>query len=125
LDLAYGIACDSSNNIYVSGNFQDVVDFDPGSSVDSHTSNGSDDAFITKFASGGYHDYARTFGGPASDSAIGVATDAQGSPYATGYFQGSCDFAPTGSPCYDPSLVLTSKGNQDAFAVKYQPDGCW
>jgi hypothetical protein len=40
---------DSSGNSYVTGYFSGTVDFDPGSGVDSHTSNGGYDVFLSKF----------------------------------------------------------------------------
>jgi len=48
-DQSYGIAVDYSNNIFVTGDFGGTVDFDPGSDVDAHTSNGSYDVFLSKF----------------------------------------------------------------------------
>jgi hypothetical protein len=49
----YGVAVDVSGSVYVTGFFQETVDFDPGDGVDSHTSNGADDAFLSKFKSDG------------------------------------------------------------------------
>jgi len=48
-DDSYGVATDNSDNAYVTGNFQGTVDFDPGPGEDNHTSNGSFDAFLSKF----------------------------------------------------------------------------
>ena len=49
IDIGYGVATDSSNNIYVCGSYQNQVDFDPSSGVDVHNAIGSDDVFTSKF----------------------------------------------------------------------------
>jgi len=48
-DGGSGVALDSSGNVYVTGSFQDTVDFDPGPGVDNHISNGDGDVFLSKF----------------------------------------------------------------------------
>jgi hypothetical protein len=48
-DQGYGVAVDVPGNTYVTGMYAETVDFDPGSVVDSHTSNGGSDAFLSKF----------------------------------------------------------------------------
>jgi hypothetical protein len=50
-DPVYGIAMYNLDSIYVTGYFQETVDFDPGPGVDEHTSNGDFDAFLSKFLS--------------------------------------------------------------------------
>jgi hypothetical protein len=39
----------TTGSIYTVGSFQGTVDMDPGPYQDNHTSNGQDDAFLTKF----------------------------------------------------------------------------
>ncbi len=50
-DRGYGAAVrwDITAPIYVGGTFEDVVDFDPQDGIDSHTSNGDRDAFLSRF----------------------------------------------------------------------------
>jgi hypothetical protein len=48
-DYSIGGAADGSGNAYVTGYFYDIVDFDPGTGIDNHTSNGNIDAFLSKF----------------------------------------------------------------------------
>ena len=48
-DYGRGVAVNSSQNAYVTGYFGDQVDFDPGPGTNMHTSNGSFDAFLSKF----------------------------------------------------------------------------
>ena len=54
-------------------------------------------------------------------SARGVATDAAGNTYMTGYFSGTVDFDPSCEHSGD-SDVLTSAGGNDIFVAKYAPD---
>ncbi|MBP7553795.1 MAG: choice-of-anchor D domain-containing protein [Spirochaetes bacterium] len=48
-DYGYSITVDSSNNIYVTGEFGGTVDFNPGNEVDIRTRYGLIDIFILKF----------------------------------------------------------------------------
>jgi hypothetical protein len=48
-DDARSVAIDASGNAYVTGDFYDTVDFDPGSGVDNHTSSGGFDVFLSRF----------------------------------------------------------------------------
>jgi hypothetical protein len=47
------VAVDASGDIYVTGRFNDIVDFDPGEYEEIHVSNGDKDAFLSKFNSFG------------------------------------------------------------------------
>ncbi len=54
--------------------------------------------------------------------ANGVANDAPGNTYMTGYFTGTVDFDPAHAPA-DGSDVLTARGTTDAYVAKYAADG--
>ncbi len=49
-DRGFGVALSPSGAIYVCGEFGADVDFDPGTGVDRHQSEGSDDAFLAKLS---------------------------------------------------------------------------
>ncbi len=49
-DLIGGLFVDLSSNIYITGGFQDTVDFDPGAGTSNLTSAGSVDAFVLKLS---------------------------------------------------------------------------
>jgi hypothetical protein len=53
-DFIRGVCIDSDGNIYVSGNHYGIADFNPGSGIDNHESNGESDAFLIKFLPNGY-----------------------------------------------------------------------
>jgi len=115
-DEAYGVAVDGSGTVYVTGNFQGTVDFNPDGG-DTHTSHGYRDVFLSKFDSKGNFGWARTWGGPGQPYARGVAVDGSGNVYVTGSFEGTVDFDPDGG---DPH---TSNGYGDVFLSKFDSSG--
>ena len=118
---AYGhaVAVDGSGNICITGNFYNTVDFDPGSEVNEHTSNGGLDVFCSKFDSSGAFQWARTWGGSSSDHGNGVATDASGNAYVLGYFYGTVDFDPGLGVDEHTSHSVT----RDIFLSKFNTSG--
>jgi len=117
-DRGYGVAVDASGSVYVTGYFEDTIDFDPGPGVDEHTSNGGWDVFLSKFDSEGDFEWARTWGGISWDESRGVAADSSGSVYVTGYFGDSVDFDP--GPEVDEH---SSNGGPDVFLSKFDSEG--
>jgi hypothetical protein len=119
-DEGYHVAIDGSANPYVTGCFFGSVDFDPGSGVDSHISNGDHDVFLGKFDSSGDFLWAVTWGGIYSDKGYGVAADDSGNAHVTGYFSDTVDFDP-GSGVDNHA----SNGSIDIFLSRFLPDGSW
>jgi hypothetical protein len=72
---------------------------------------GSQDIFIIKLDSSGSPVWARDFGGINVDIGRGIAVDASGSSYTTGYFEGSMTVSNT---------TLTSAGGSDIFIIKLE-----
>src|SRR5215217_5281655 len=62
-DIGQGIAVDALGNIYVTGNFQGAVDFDPGVGVSNLTATGGDDIFISKSDAAGNFIWVKKIGG--------------------------------------------------------------
>ena len=117
-DWAASVAIDPSGDSYVASYFEGTADFDPGSGVDNHASNGETDACLSKFDLNGEFLWARTWGGADEDDAYSVAIDASGNPYVAGSFAGTVDFDPGGG--VDD---LTSSGADDAFLSKFDGSG--
>jgi len=118
-DASYSVDVDGSGSVYVTGAFREIVDFDPGSGVKNHTSNGAPDVFLSKFDSSGGFLFAKVWGGTDWDEGYGVAADGSGNVYVTGYFGGvggTVDFDP--GPGFDDH---TSNGASDIFLSKFAP----
>jgi len=116
----YGVAVDSSGNVYATGSFGGTADFDPGGGTDEHISNGWSDVSLSKFDLSGNFQWARTWGGADSDMGYAIAMDDSGSIYITGGFQNIVDFDPGGG-----TDEHTSNGSADIFLSKFPPDGNW
>jgi len=94
-EIAHSCAVDSLGNVYVSGEFQGTVDFDPGPATNSAMANGptAANAYLGKFDSNGPLQWGQTWGATNGRcSANGVAVDATNGVYASGLFQYSFNF---------------------------------
>ena len=119
-DLAMDMAVDGSGNVYVTGQFQGTMDFDPSSTGTANlTAVLYGDAFVAKYDSSGNYLWAKRFGDTSSDFGKAVDVDSSGNVYVAGTFGGVVDFDP------DPSTTtnLTSAGSDDVFVVKFASDG--
>ncbi len=111
------VSVDDAQNVYVTGSYRFTVDFDPFIGVDSHTSNGNDDVYLTMFDTDGNHQWANTWGGSGYDYGYGVVCYF-GYAFVTGTFEGTVDFDPTGAT--DDHL---SNGLKDAFVSRFAVNG--
>ncbi len=107
------ISLDDSGNVYTTGHFQGICDFDPGSGFDTLVSKGTDDVFVSKLDKNGNHIWVKGFGGIYNDWGESIAVDAYGSVYTTGDFRETVDFDTDTSKYY-----LSSKGTGDLFIHK-------
>lgn len=104
------IATDGSGNIYVTGRFQGATNFG-GTTL---TPFGID-IFVAKYNSAGTLQWVRQAGGAgAFNYGYGIAVDASGNVYVTGYIAAATDFSGT---------ILTPVGNNDVFIAKYNSSG--
>ena len=117
-DQTQELATDPAGNVYATGDFTGAGDFEPGPGVTTLTSNGGTDIFVEKFDVDGNMVYALRFGGTQVEAGVGIAADAGGNAYVTGYFQSPMDMDP------GPNVfTLTSQGWLDAFLMKLDPAG--
>ena len=109
----YGIAVDANGNSYVTGYFSGSATF----GTTTLTSSGYDDIFVAKLDSSANWLWAKQAGGTSSDIGYGIAVDAYGNSYVTGYFKSSsCSFG---------TITLTSSGYEDIFVAKLDINGNW
>ncbi len=121
-DEGLGIALDLSANVYTTGYFFEVCDFDPGPKVFNLSSkNSTSDIFISKLDSNGNFVWAKSMGGGGSnDEGVGVALDNSGNVYTTGAFSNTGDFDP------GPGVFnLTSAPNRGTFISKLSGPFFW
>jgi hypothetical protein len=117
-DRGYAIGLDAAGNSYITGYFQQTVDFDPGPGVYNLTSAGNSDIFIWCLSSPGDLVWAKAMGGASTDNGNAIALDAAGNIYTTGSFCLTADFDP-GTGVYS----LTSSGSMDVFVSKLDASG--
>ena len=101
-DDAFGVAVGATGAVYVAGNTVGAL---PG-----HTSSGRGDVWVRKYDTDGNEQWTRQFGTTDWDCAYGVAVDATGAVYLTGFTYGAF-------PGY------TNIGDKDVWVRKYDTDG--
>lgn len=113
-DYGYSITVDASENVYITGFFMGIADFDPGAGTANLTSVGISDIFFAKYNSSGDYQWAKSIGSINEDRGRSIAVDASGNVYITGNFQGTADFDPGAG-----TANLTPVGSSDIFFAKY------
>lgn len=108
-DFGYSISLDKNGNIYTTGYFSGITDFDPGAAVNNLTSAGMKDIFISKMDTAGNFIWAKQFGGTNNDIGLSIIVDTAGSIYSTGHFYGTVDF--------DPNSGVYSLSSSTAFST--------
>ncbi|MEP6795032.1 MAG: hypothetical protein ABJB16_11945 [Saprospiraceae bacterium] len=118
----YSILIDTagSGSIFVAGDYDGTVDFNPGSGLFNLTSIGGSDVFIAKYTLTGNLIWAKSFGGTGDEICFSMALDPSrdGGIYSIGKFSGTVDFNPGGG-VYN----LTSAGGDEIFNSKWDADG--
>jgi hypothetical protein len=115
---ARSIALDASGNVFVAGDYNGLVDFDPGVGFSFQDVKGASDIFVAKYSSQGNFIWAKTFGGVGIESCRDMNLDAFGNLIITGVYQGTSDFDPNGGV-----INMTSVGQFDAFLLKLDVSG--
>ncbi|CAA6820604.1 MAG: Unknown protein, partial [uncultured Aureispira sp.] len=116
-DECLSLTTDPSGNIYATGYFFGVVDFDPGPGVYNLGASGDRHAFVQKLSPDGDLIWVKSFGSSTGGQGNAIKVDHWGNVYVTGFYRGSFEFNP-GS-----GVFFTSTGFVDAFVVKYDSTG--
>lgn len=118
-DLGTGISIDEEKNVYVTGVFEETVNFNP-EGENSMTSAGQQDIFILKLSSDGSFNWVKPIGGTGYEETTSIGADSMGNVYATGYFYETVNFNPEGEV-----FEMTPQGSlsSDGFIVKYAENG--
>jgi uncharacterized repeat protein (TIGR02543 family) len=119
-DIGTGIAVDGEGNAYVAGYTNSTEGNFPVTVGPDLTYNGGEDAFVAKVnASGTALVYCGYIGGSSGDLGYGIAVDAAGNAYVTGYTQSTQATFPV---LYGPDLTYNG-GWCDAFVAKVNASG--
>lgn len=113
-----GLVADNQNNYYVSGNFYDTLDMNPGPSINNLITSNDGGLFILKLDINGNYIWAKKMDGSGYTISEHISINTQGHLYLTGYFDAVTDF--------DPGMSvqnLTSIGDYDIFVSKLDSAG--
>jgi hypothetical protein len=115
------MAIDAVGNTYISGEYIDTHDFDPGAGVSNLSSvdNCCGDVFILKLDVSGNFVWAKSVGGTNFERSKAITVDANGNSYITGTFGNTVDFDP-GPGVFTLSV---SGGGSNSFITKLDPSG--
>ena len=117
-DSGYGIALDSSGNIYATGTFMDNATFGNTSLVNGEGN--TDDIFVAKLTNSGSWLWAVKADGTNTEQSQAIAVDSSGNAVITGYFRETANFGST-------SLTTgsTGGGGMEIFVAKISSSGEW
>jgi len=106
-DDAWGVATDSSGNVYITGRTGGGLD---GNSHSGYS--GYSDTFVVKYNSSGTKQWTQQMGSYSTsrDSDLGVATDSSGNVFVAGFTREGLD-------------GNNNSGQSDLFVVKYNSSG--
>lgn len=116
-DNITSVISDSSGNVFIGGQFQNTVDFEPGSGQHIYTAT-QNDGFILKLSAAGALLWVKIFVGQDAEIINALDVDAQGNLYAVGDFREEIDL--------DPGVgtdIRTNNEPRDVFIVKLDPQG--
>ena len=115
LDQGNEVVIDASGNSYVVGAIQ-TNSLHPTAKFDNITltGNGDYDWLIVKYNTSGQVVWAKNYGSTLGDFADGVALDASGNVYVTGFFNGTMSVQ---------GITVTSRGIFDVFLAKFDSNG--
>ena len=118
-DFGTDISVDQSGNIYLTGQFSNTVDFDPGAGVENATANSSSNVYFLKLDATGNFVWVNIYEGFFSfGGGQHIVIDDNGDLYTAGGFSSTADFDPgTGT------FNLSSSGGNDIFVSKLSASG--
>jgi len=118
-DYGISIAADADGNVYSTGSFEEVVDFDPGTGTYNLTApQFVDNTYISKLSPSGDFVWAKQLAGSGSGGQDIIILD-RGILYTTGWYWGTTDFDPGNG-----TVSLTSTGPiGDLYVLKLDTAG--
>lgn len=118
-DNVNDITVDGDGNVYTTGDFKDIADFDPGAGIVQLTSVGNQDIFIQKLDTWGDYLWAVAIGGTWSDIGWSIHAEGFDHVYTTGSFGHTVDFDPGSG-----NTNSVAAGLDDIFVHKLSQEPC-
>lgn len=117
-DHSFSVNTDDLGNVLLTGSYSGTVDFNPGPSLATKTSNGGFDAFILKLDGLGNFVWVHSIGNVQNDKGAVIAADSSENVYVAGTFLGNAtDLDPTGLTSFFNSSTT------DIFILKLNNNG--
>ena len=116
-DTIFDLAVDESDNVFVTGQFNGTVDFDPSVGVVDQTATGNGSAFFASYSATGELNWVSVLAGGSSES-LAIQVDPLGKLVVSGSYSGTIDL--------DPGIGVVSfesSGGTDPFMARYTTDG--
>lgn len=112
-DTSEGISRDILGNVYITGAFEETIDFDPTDDEAILTALGQDDIYVASFRPNGSLRTVHALRGAADEEPRGLAVDALGNVFVAGDFQGTLDLGNGLTAVAD-----STPGAYDSFVAK-------
>jgi hypothetical protein len=113
IERGNAITVDNQNNVYATGSFSGLTDFDPSANTVNLSPIGTRSIYILKLTSNGDFDFVKTIGAPGTELVYDIAVDNVGSLYITGYYLSSMDCDPDAGTF----TITANGGNNEIFLV--------
>lgn len=117
-DFGIAMATDAKGNVYTTGSFDGLTDFDPGPETFFLSPNGNNDIFIHKMDAEGNFLWVKTFGGDRAEGGYAISVDEAENVYITGYYTGTINFDPPST-----QYEFSEPGNGNMFVLKLDTNG--
>lgn len=109
---------DKSDNLIVSGSFDNHFSYGSINGPDSISTGNRSDVFVLKINPNGNWIWGKSYGGSSFVSGSSLTTDYQDNIFLSGSFENSIDFDPSSSV-----FQKTAKGTYDVYILKLDPTG--
>lgn len=113
-----GNVIDASGNVFVTGHFDSIIDFDAGPGSYTLQSKGRYDIFVARYNPLGALDWVKQIGGNGDDRVNSISINNFDKIYICGAFTGVADFDPG-----PDSTLFTAAAGYDAFVCQLNTSG--
>jgi hypothetical protein len=123
-ETGYGVATDATGNVFLTGQTLSYSGIATSGAYQSSNNTGNSTAFLVKFNPSGSVIWGTYYGGNVIDYATGVATNASGDVYITGYTESNTGIATSGAyQTTNNTGTLGGTSNFTGFLAKFNRGG--